>query len=142
MLKRKDPNEYLRNVPLFSGLNKDQLAGVARISDRHQAKAGDRLTEQGRLGHEFVLIVDGKATVSRDGLTLNEIGPGDFFGEMSMIDGGERSAAVTATTDMELIVVDGRAFWPLLETVPGLAHSIMQVLTGRIRELQAASYQH
>lgn len=143
MLKhRSDPNEYLRKVPLFSRLNKDQIGYVARVSDRHHSQPGEHLTTQGKLGHEFVLIVEGKARAERDGKIVAQMGPGDFFGEMSMIDGGLRTSSVVAETEMDLIVVDGRAFWPLLETVPGLAHSVMEVLTGRIRELQAASHEH
>ncbi len=142
MKHRADPNEYLRKVPLFSKLNKDQLGYVARVSDQHHAPAGERLTEQGRLGHEFLLIVEGTARAERNGQVVSQMGPGDFFGELSMIDGGLRLATVIAETEMDLIVVDGRAFWPLLETVPGLAHSIMGVLTARLREHQADSHQH
>ena len=139
MMKRHaDPNEYLRQVPLFSKLNKDQLGYVARVSERHSAEPGDHLTEQGRLGHEFVLIVEGTARVERDGKTVAQTGPGKFFGELAMIDGGVRSGTVIAETPMEMIVVDGRAFWPLLESVPGLAHSVMVALATRVREAEAA----
>lgn len=143
MLKRHtDAHEFLRKVPLFSRLNKEQIEYVARVSDRHEAKTGDHLTDEGHLGHEFVLIVEGTARAVRNGQTVAEMGPGDFFGEMSMIDGGGRSATVVAETEMEVIVVDGRAFWPLLQTVPGLAHAVIEVLAQRIRSLQAESHQH
>lgn len=139
MLKRSEPNEYLRQVPLFAGLNKDQLAFVARVSERHHAEAGDRLIEQGRIGHEFMLIIEGTARVVRDGLTVAQAGPGDVFGELALIDGGVRTASVIAETPMELILVDGRAFWPLLESVPGLAHAVMQALAARVRRAEAPS---
>lgn len=142
MKRRSDPNEYLREVPLFSRLSKDQLQFVARVSDRHRAVPGEHLIEQGRLGHEFLLIVEGAAHVERDGQNVAQAGPGDFFGELALIDGGLRSATVIADTEMELIVVDGRAFWPLLESVPGLAHSVMEVLAARVRQAESATPGH
>ncbi|MCC6381761.1 MAG: cyclic nucleotide-binding domain-containing protein [Dehalococcoidia bacterium] len=130
--------EALQRVPFFRELGGHDLEKVGQATTEVRARAGDVLAREGGLGREFVLIVEGAAAVTRGGQLLANLGAGDFFGELSLLDGGPRSATVTATTDAQLLVVDGRSFWPLLETVPALLHSVVESLSARLREALAA----
>lgn len=138
---RSKPESVLDRVPLFRNLTKDQLERIGQISTQVEQDAGTVLAKQGGRGVEFVMILDGTATVERDGEVVAKIGPGDFYGEVSLIDGGPRTATVTADTPMELLVVDPHGFRPLLETVPGLQRQIMLNLCTRLRE-EYASHTH
>lgn len=137
-----DKMAWLKAVPIFSDLTKRQLAQVARLCDHVSEPAGTVLTRQGHLGREFILIVEGQARAERDGAPVARLGPGDFFGEMSLIDGKPRTATVVAESPCELLVVDRHAFTPLLETVPGLQRGIMLNLVSRLREAYAADHRH
>jgi CRP-like cAMP-binding protein len=120
-----DKRELLRMVPLFREVSKKGLDEIARIADEVTRAAGDLLARQGTHGLEFVFILEGQAKVDRDGIEINRLSDGDFFGEISLIDGNPRSATVTAETDVRLLVVHSRFFNQLLEQVPGLQKEIM-----------------
>ncbi|MGI8925514.1 MAG: cyclic nucleotide-binding domain-containing protein [Tepidiformaceae bacterium] len=132
--RREEQAGVLAKVPLFSGLSKKQLVAVARTTDQVSAQAGAVLCRQGHLGREFVLIVEGEARVERDGKKIGLMGAGEFFGEMSLLDGKPRTATVVTETPCEVLVVDGRAFTPLLETVPALQRQILVNLCTRLRD--------
>jgi CRP-like cAMP-binding protein len=128
----------LKNVPLFRGLSQRQIEQVARLADEVEVPAGKRLASAGEVGHELFVIVDGEARVrTKDGRTIR-LSPGEFFGEMSLIDGGPRSATVDAATPMKLLVVGHREFWELLADAPPLAGKIMRALSQRLRNAEAA----
>jgi CRP-like cAMP-binding protein len=107
---------------------------VARLSTTLDVQPGRVLASEGVPGHEFVVIRAGTVTVSRGGQQLAELGPGDYFGEISLIDGGPRTATVTADTPVTIEVVERRDFDSLLERVPGLPQRIMMGLAKRLRE--------
>jgi CRP-like cAMP-binding protein len=136
--RRSDKVDVLKRVPLFSGLSRRHLDLIARHADQVNLDAGRVLARQGGLGREFILIVDGSARVERDGRRIARLGPGDFFGEMSLIDGRPRSATVTAETPMVLLVVHTRSFSYLLDTVPALRKKILVTLCERLRAADAA----
>jgi CRP/FNR family cyclic AMP-dependent transcriptional regulator len=136
--RRPDRIDWLRKVPLFSGLSRRDLNLVARHTDVVRADEGKRLARQGALGEEFLLIVDGSARVERDGKPIARLDAGDFFGEMSLIDGKPRSASVIADTPVTLLVVDSRSFRSLLDGVPGLRRKISVSLCERLRAADAA----
>jgi CRP-like cAMP-binding protein len=98
------------------------------------------LVEQGKIGRECFVIVEGSATVKRNGRKVATLGPGDYFGELSLLDKGERTATVTADTKMTVLVLGPREFTSLLDEVPGLAHKLLASLAGRIRELDTKAY--
>lgn len=128
----------LQKVPLFEGLSQRQLRLIAQLADEVDIPAGKRLATAGETGHEFFVIVDGHVAVKiRTGRTVR-LGPGDVFGEMSLIDGGPRSATVEATTPLRLLVVGHREFWQLLAEAPPIAHTIMRTLCRRLRDAEAA----
>jgi CRP-like cAMP-binding protein len=130
--------DLLRKVPLFDGLSQRQLEQIAGLADELEVPAGRRLAAAGETGHELFIIVEGQAQVRlRTGRTAR-LGPGEFFGEMSLVDGGPRSATVEARTPMRLLVVGHREFWSLLTAAPPLCGKIMRTLSRRLREAEGA----
>ncbi len=128
----------LANVELFRGMSRRELGLVARAADEVSVRPERLLTRQGGLGREFLLIVEGSARVERDGRIIARLGPGDFFGEMSLIDGKPRSATVITEAPTRLLVVHTQAFRYLLDNMPGLRRKIFDTLCGRLREADAA----
>jgi len=135
--RRPDRIDWLRKVPLFSGLSGRDLDLIARQTDVVKADGGKVLTRQGALGEEFLLIVEGSARVERDGNPIARLEAGDFFGEMSLMDGKPRSATVIAETPVTLLVVDSRSFRSLLDGVAGLRRKISVTLCERLRKADA-----
>lgn len=136
--RQSDKVDMLKNVPLFNALSRRDLQFVARAADEVGVAQGKVLTRQGGLGREFLLILDGGARVERDGKLIARLGPGDFFGEMSLIDGKPRSATVIAESPTALLVVHARSFGALLDAVPGLQRKILSGLSERLRAADAA----
>jgi CRP-like cAMP-binding protein len=139
LLKRRSEQvDVLKQVALFTELSRKQLAMLAGLSTQVARPANSVLAQQGRRGRELVLIVDGRARVERDGSAVATLGPGDCFGEISLIDGGPRTATVVAETPCDLLVVEARAFRTLVETAPTLAIQLMKNLCARLREAQSS----
>jgi CRP-like cAMP-binding protein len=129
----KDELEMLAEVPLFSSATKDQLRHLASQGTKIKVKEGRVLTEQGGLQQEFFMILDGEATCLVDGAEVARLGPGDFFGEMTLLDHGPRTATVIAATDMELLVLERREFRTVVENAPDLAWQLLVHLAARLR---------
>ena len=139
LLKRRSEKiELLRKVPLFSELGRRHLNVIAGVADEAKVETGTALARQGRLGREFVLIVDGSARVETDGKVLARLEAGDFCGEMALIDGKPRCATVFAESPCVLLVIDTRSFRHLLDTVPGLQRKILITVCDRLRNADAA----
>lgn len=130
---------HLERVPLFSGFSEDELRRVAGISKIIEAPAGAVLTQMGKPGDSFFVIIDGRVAVQTQIGVADQLQPGDFFGEMSLLDGEPRSATVTATTDVRLLVVDRSNFWRLLDETPDLIRQILMILSRRVRRLEQAA---
>ena len=128
----------LKKVPLFDGLTDRQLEQISRLADEIEVPEGKRLATAGETGRELFVIVDGRATVRTPRGRTVRLGRGDFFGEMSLIDGGPRSATVTADEPMKLLVVGQREFWALLGTASSISKKIMSTLAARLRDADAA----
>jgi CRP-like cAMP-binding protein len=128
----------VQKVPLFRDLSRKQLSQVARLADEVDVPAGKRLATAGERGNELFVIVAGEAVVKAARGRTVRLGAGEFFGEMSLVDGKPRSANVDAGTDMRLLVVGRREFWALLSAAPPLVHTIMQTLSNRVREAEAS----
>jgi CRP-like cAMP-binding protein len=131
--RRSDKADVLKKVPLFSGLSRRYLDLIAAEADEVKEEAGTVLTKQGGLGLEFLLLLEGDARVERDGTVIARLGAGDFFGEMSLIDGLPRSAAVIAESPTVLLVIQSRSFRSLLDRVPGLQKKLLVTLCARLR---------
>jgi CRP-like cAMP-binding protein len=134
--KQEDKIERLKEVSLFEECSQRQLRSVAKIARVFDVAAGTVLTRAGEPGDEFFLIIDGtaRADVSADRHVL--LHPGQFFGEMSLLDGGPRSATVVADTPTRLLVISRRHFATLLRDVPGLTQTILVTLSGRVRQAE------
>lgn len=126
--------DQLAGLPLLSACSKRDLQRLARATDEIRVPAGTELTRQGDIGREAFIIVSGMASVSKDGVIAAELGPGDHLGELALLDGGPRSATVTATTDMVLLVLSKPAFNAVLDEIPTLAHKLLVSLARRLRE--------
>lgn len=126
--------EALRDVPLFEGLGTADLEVLASHVDEVEVEAGSRLAEQGRKGRQLSLIVEGAATVERDGKKLADLGPGDVVGEMSLIDHAEATATVVATEPSVLLVMHSTDFSTVLNDSPGFARKLLGTLVRRLRE--------
>jgi CRP-like cAMP-binding protein len=125
--------DVLRAVPLFQGMSDRAIDEVGRIACEADFPAGAALVRQGEAGESFIVIVDGTAEVSRDGAPIRELARGDFLGEIALIDGGPRTATVTATTPVHALTVDREGFIQLLDDVAVLRYDVLSALTQRIR---------
>ncbi len=124
---------YLERVQLFEGCSARQLRAIARIAEVQEGPAGEVLAATGDPGDRFFVIVDGAARIEVSAQKQHRIGPGEFFGEMSLLDGGPRSATVIADTAMRLLVIHRRDFVALLREVPALTQQMLVTLCQRVR---------
>jgi CRP-like cAMP-binding protein len=123
----------LTGVSLFSELGKTQQRSLARLMTSIKVPAGQVLTTEGKPGREFMIIMDGQASVRRGNQLVATLRTGDFLGEMSLITGTPQSATVTAETDMVLEILNRREFSSLLDESPTVARKVM---VGAVRRLQ------
>jgi CRP-like cAMP-binding protein len=121
----------LRRSPLFEGLSSKQLARIARVSDDLEVTAGTVLCEEGTRGQEFFVIIDGEATVTRGGRRVASIGPGDFFGEIALLERVKRTATVTAATPMSFFVISAQSFDFVVEADPTIERRLLRALARR-----------
>jgi len=131
--------ELLAAVPLFSGCTDDELRQISRLGTILSTSAGTHLTTQGGAGHEFILLRSGHAECERDGTVVATFGPGDFFGELALLDGGARTATVIATDDVEVLVLSHGEFNDLLDRAPSIARKLLVELASRERRAFADS---
>ena len=128
----------LRTVGLFSGCTERELSDIARLSTKVEVEAGTVLTSQGEPGAECFVIAEGEAEVVIDGKVVARSGAGDTVGEMSLLDGGHRTATVRAATPMTLYVLSSAEFRAMLATSPTISLKIMYALAARLRNLEAS----
>jgi CRP/FNR family transcriptional regulator, cyclic AMP receptor protein len=134
-LRKNTKVDMLRAVPLFSQCSKRELEMIAAIADEVPLDGGTTLTKQGDRGREFAVIVEGTASVTADGKQIAELGPGDFFGEIALVSDIPRTATVTATSDVDLLLVTARDFRRLMRESPGVQNKVLQALAHRVAEL-------
>lgn len=142
MTRASKQSEYLATVPLFSALSRSDLRQVMRVAEELDVPSGQVLVTEGRTGREFFLILDGRAVVRRNGRKVATLGPGQYFGELSLIDRKPRSATVEAASTMKLLVLGQREFAGLLETLPGVAAKLLTGLAQRLREADTRAVTH
>ncbi|HVV74979.1 MAG TPA: cyclic nucleotide-binding domain-containing protein [Mycobacteriales bacterium] len=137
---RMSPLDVLAEVPLFRGCSKDELKHIDRAATPADYPAGHVLCTEGAIGRELIMLLDGEAAVQRGGKPVATVGPGDFIGEMSLLDGGPRSATVTASTELKALVLPTREFWQVLDEVPALAHRLLRTLAERLRAMDERAF--
>ncbi len=123
----------LGEVSLFAGLNKRQLGRVARLAEELHAATADQLTAEGDPGDEFFVVVSGGVKVTRNGRKVAALGPGEYFGEMSLLDDGPRSATVVATQDTTLLAIHRGDFDRNLMRSPAVMRALLATLSRRLR---------
>jgi CRP-like cAMP-binding protein len=130
---RKDAKlELLKSVPLFAKCSKRELTMIASVADEVDLPSGKDLTREGASGREFVVIVEGAADVRRKGRRINQLGDGDFLGEIALLAGTPRTATVTTTTPVRALVLTAPAFRSLLRRTPGIQLKVLEALAERL----------
>jgi CRP-like cAMP-binding protein len=131
------PIELLERVPLFAGLPHGDLQRIARSFKERRYSAGDTVASEGKGGVGFFVIGDGTASVDVHGEQRGQLGPGDYFGEIALIDDQAlRTATVTAETDLTCYGLTSWDFRPLVETNAEIAWKLLQVMAKRLREAE------
>jgi CRP/FNR family cyclic AMP-dependent transcriptional regulator len=126
-------------VSLFAGLATEELEAIGAIAEDREVSAGTALTHEGRHEGYFFVIVSGTVRIERGGQTINTLQDGDFLGEISLLDGGPRTATAVAETACRLLVMTYQRFNQLLDTEPEVRTAVMVAVGRRLRSLDADS---
>jgi CRP/FNR family transcriptional regulator, cyclic AMP receptor protein len=135
MAPRDQKLQLLGRVPLFAGCASRDLEEIGKLADEVDVPAGQTLMTEGATAQEFFVVIDGSLRVERGGAEIAKLGPGDFVGEIGLVDGRPRTATVTAESASRLFVIGHREFHSLLEAHPGIQIEILQALAQRVRQL-------
>ena len=130
------PVELLQRVPLFADFERRDLQRLARSFKERTFGAGHTIASEGKGGVGFFVIQDGEATVSVRGTDRGKLGPGDYFGEIALIDEGSRSATVTADTELRCYGLTAWEFRPLVEENASIAWKLLETMAKRLRAAQ------
>jgi CRP-like cAMP-binding protein len=125
----------LHKVPLFAGLKQRELEEIGRLCDEVDMAAGHVMTREGAAGNEFFVIVDGQVRVERGGTLKATLGPGQFFGEIALVDHSPRTATVTCDTDCRLLLLGHHEFHSLMDSRPEIRLVVLESLARRLREV-------
>jgi CRP/FNR family transcriptional regulator, cyclic AMP receptor protein len=126
----------IASVPLFKDLSKREIEFLGKLMDEVDIPDGKVLTREGARGGEFFLVLDGSIRIERGGSEINRLGPGDFLGEIALIDQGPRTATAIADGPARVMVLTSSAFASMLAQNPGVESKILRVLASRVRDLQ------
>ena len=126
-LRRDAKIELLKKVPLFAGCTKSELRQLASIADEIELREGTVLTREGRIGHEFFVLIKGTVRISKGQRTLADLSGGDWLGEIALLTKVPRTATATATSPVDTLVIVDRNFRRVVESMPSIA---LKVLTG------------
>jgi CRP/FNR family transcriptional regulator, cyclic AMP receptor protein len=133
MLRKNAKMELLKRVPLFAGCSKRELGEIAMLADELDLPDSRNLTRQGTGGWEFIVLVEGAADVFRDGRSVNELGPGDFVGEISLVTGKPRTATVRTRGPSRILVLTAAGFRALMRDVPTIQGKVLAALAARLQ---------
>jgi CRP-like cAMP-binding protein len=133
VLRRNEKVELIKRVPLFADCSRGELEEIAQLADEIDLAEGKELTRLGETGREFFVLLEGEADVTQNGTTINTLRAGDFFGEIALVEDTPRTATVTATTPMRVLVITDRAFKKLLDEQPELQRKVPVALAERVK---------
>ena len=133
-MAKNEYHEYLKRVPLFRDLDRDELDSVGAMVTDLRFAAGETLIHQGAPAHEMFIVTEGTLEVTRDGAHIADIGPGAFAGEMAVLARTQRNSTVTAKTDVEVLHIDGRSLQTMFADVPEIAVKMLPIVAGRVIE--------
>jgi CRP/FNR family transcriptional regulator, cyclic AMP receptor protein len=126
MLRRNEKAEWIKRAPLFANLSKRDLGEVAQVADEIDLREGKEMTRQGAPGRE--------ADVRKNGRRINQLGPGDFFGEIALVSDTPRTATVTATSPVHALVITDRSFRRLLKEHPAIQSKVLAAVAARLKD--------
>jgi CRP-like cAMP-binding protein len=132
-------SEALRQVPLFQAMTDRSVDAIADLAEERDFATDEPLVRQGDEGDSFFVIVEGTASVTQDGAQIRELGPGDFLGEIALIDGQARTATVVATTPIRALVIGRDGFRTLLDRHAGVRFDVLAALAQRLRQRAPAT---
>jgi CRP-like cAMP-binding protein len=134
MVRHERKIELLKKVPLFNSCTRRDLVLIARASDEIHFKPERVLIKEGASGREFFVIVDGTVDIERGGKKIDALGPGDFFGEASLLTDKPRNATVKTTSDVQAVVLTKQRFRQVLSQHPLISFKVMQSVADRLPE--------
>jgi CRP/FNR family cyclic AMP-dependent transcriptional regulator len=123
--------DQLKSIPLFENVSDDELSQIAPFAEEARVKAGTQLVREGDFSYEFFAIEEGEAEVTRGGDHVADLGPGDFFGEIGLLEKHTRTASVEAKTDMQLVTLDGWDMKRMEKAIPEAVERVREVLESR-----------
>lgn len=135
--KRRQWGDKLNGLPIFAECTGRTMKRLSNLGTRMNLPAGHSLTTAGHRGAEVLIVLSGTATCLVRGIEVDRFGPGDFFGEVSTLDGGPRTASVVASTDVEVQVLNRCEFETLVKSSPEVAHQMLRVMAHRLRQANA-----
>ena len=121
----------LKSIPIFEGVSDEELSQIATFAQEISVEAGRELVREGDFSYEFMAIEEGEAEVTREGEHVANLGPGDFFGEMGLLEKTLRNATVTSTTPMQLVTLTGWDLRRIERTTPEAVERVRRVLESR-----------
>jgi CRP/FNR family transcriptional regulator, cyclic AMP receptor protein len=133
--------QHFQSVPLFSAVSKKGIRSIVSAATEVDVEAGRVLVREGDYDRDLFVILRGEATVIQRGRKLATLGPGDFFGELALLERSPRTATVQAATDMRVMVLGRREILDIVEREPSLARRMLEVLASRVRANES-SVQH
>jgi CRP/FNR family transcriptional regulator, cyclic AMP receptor protein len=136
---RRETAAVLGQVPLFSDFSKRHLGRLAKETDELTFAPGERIVEEGNPGETLYVVLSGKGRVTRKGKKVGEVVPGDFFGELSALDGGPRTATIAAETPMRVLRLFRRTLAALLRDEPQVSIKLLTGMARRIRDVDRRS---
>jgi len=140
MASAKSTVAHLKNIPLFSECSPKELGLVIKNSSERVLKAGTIIMDQGQTGREAYVVLEGSATVKRNGKKIATAQAGAMVGELSLLDQGSRTATVVCDTDCDVLVLEQRKLLAVIDEVPAVGHKLLAALATRIRDLDRAHY--
>jgi CRP-like cAMP-binding protein len=123
--------DRLKSIPLFQTVSEDELSQIAPFADEVQVEARTQLVREGDFSYEFFAIEEGEAEVTRDGGHVADLGPGDFFGEIGLLEKDLRTATVVAKTEMRLVTLDGWDMKRMEKAMPEAVERVRDVIETR-----------
>jgi CRP-like cAMP-binding protein len=132
MLRKNAKIELLKRVPLFERCSQRELGQIAMLADELDLPSARDLTREGASGFEFIILVEGAADVVRGVRVVNELGPGDFVGEIALVSGKPRTATVRTRGPARVLVITASGFRTLMHDVPSIKDKVLAAVTARI----------
>ncbi len=132
MLRKNAKIELLKRVPLFERCSQRELGQIAMLADELDLPSARDLTREGASGFEFIILVEGEADVVRGVRVVNELGPGDFVGEIALVSGKPRTATVRTRGPARVLVITASGFRTLMHDVPSIKDKVLAAVTARV----------